>query len=225
MVRLTDSELMLLDGQVSDKVQAEVDQAKRRLRAADKLGHLSPILAGLIADIVADAQTHGRLVYRPERIPYCTLCGSSPDPAYVPYKSGPNKGLPNYKKPRYLNAQEFAWRFVTVRNSVRVGGCTDCVKPILPDIREALRGVPAEVPDTLRAEGEPVRKRHANRHCLKCDWTGHEGEMIWERTIMGDGRFPSKCPVCEAGGAWSRDIEQADGFVVVEQNNGSEVQQ
>lgn len=218
-VLLTDAEMALLDGQVGDKAQQKVDAAKARLAAAADLDHLDPIHAGLVADIVTEAKDSGRIIHRRERISRCTLCGTSA--GYVPYKSGPNKGLPNYKKPRTLPATEFAYRFVTMQNHVIVGGCNECVAPILPDISEALRGVNAQVPASLRADGEPVRTRYENRHCTKCDWVGHEGEMGRERTIMGDGTFPAYCPSCGAGGAFSRDIGHADGFVVVAEENGS----
>lgn len=213
-VSLTDDELALLDGRCSEKVQEAVDGALARIAARTSHPDLAPDHAGLVADVVAEAHKNGRLVFWRERIRRCPLCGTSP--GYVAYKSGPRRGRPNYDKPRHLDGHEFAYRFVTVQGHVSVGGCADCVNPLLPTIAEALRGVPAQVPPVLRAEGEPERVRHNNRRCTKCGWTGHEGQMGRLPTLMGDGSFPALCPECGAGGHFSRVVEFAEGFVVVE---------
>ena len=218
-VLLTDPELVLLDGQVDEKVQRKVDDAKARLAAASVLAHLTPAQAGFVADVVSRAQRDGKLVYHLKRFRSCSICGRHA--GYAKYKSGPRKGLDNWDRPLSFAGIDLGWQFVQIEGHPVCGGCQDCVKPLLPDIADALRGVWAEVPPQLRADGEPVRKKHGNRHCRKCDWSGHEGEMRWERTLMGDGRYPAYCPSCGAGGAFSRDVETADGFVVVAVENGT----
>ena len=217
-VILTDPELVLLDGQVGEETQGKVDAAKARIAAAASLDHLPPIGAGFVADAVREATENGLLVLHRKSLRRCDLCGT--DAGYVNYKSGPRRGQPNFARPKHLNGLELARRSVSVNGHARLGGCTDCVTPLLDDITEALRGVPAEVPERLRAEGEPRRKKHGNRPCKKCDWSGHEGEMRWERTLMGDGWYPAYCPSCGAGGAFSRDVEMVDGFVVVALDSG-----
>lgn len=215
-VDLTDSELVLLDGAVSEKVQAEVEQAKARLAAMAEHSDLPPRQAALIADVVAEALAEGRLIFRNESITYCRLCRRSG--GYVRFKSGRNKGREDINRPIRLAGREFARRFVTVRHHISVGGCTDCVDPVLPRIAEALRGVPAQVPERLRAEGEPERKRFDRTRCTKCGWEGHEGEMGRLRTLMNDGTYPGKCPSC--GVVWlplsGSPFESLNGFVIVE---------
>ena len=222
-VILSDAELVLLDGQVNEEAQRKVDAAKARLVAAINLDHLSSMAAGFVADVVQEARDNGLLSLTRKPLRRCSLCGT--DAGYAKFKSGPRRGQPNYGRPLRIDGFDLARRFVSVDGHARVGGCAACVAPLLGDIAEALRGVPAEVPEALRAEGEPRRKKHGNRHCKKCDWSGHEGEMRWERTMMGDGKYPAYCPSCGAGGAFNRDVEMADGFVVVPLDSGSEVRQ
>lgn len=220
-VDLTDNELVLLDGRCSEKVQTAVDQAGTRIGFANLLGHLTPMQAGFVADVVNEATEKGRLVWDNKRVTYCPLHKDSA--GYVPYKSGPNRGRPNYKKPKGYPGVDLAHRFVSVVGHVSLGGCRDCIDPILPDIIEALRGVPAEVPDKLRAEGEPVRKRQGHRHCTACDWRGHEGEMGKLRTLFGDGWYPGKCPSCGAENQplGRSIIESVDGFTVTEESSAA----
>lgn len=214
-VRLTDAELAVLDGRCSPAVQAEVDSAVARLAAARDLSHLPPAVAGLVADIVNEARTNGLVTLRPARISHCRLCGTSA--GYAPFKSGPNRGLPNRKRPLTVPGYEFARRTVTVQNTVTVGGCKDCVDPALDDIRVALSGVRAEIADALRLPGTPSYRKHDNRRCTKCGWEGHEGQMRRLPTIMGDGTYPGGCPDCDATNALFRtEVEAADGFTVVE---------
>lgn len=214
-VQLTDDELVLLDGACSEKVQAEVDGAKQRITSRSLHPDVAPVLAGFIADVVSEAQTNGEVILRRQRLRRCALCGTAP--GYVLFKSGPRRGTPNYKKPRVIEGYEFARRFVTVQHHAALGGCAECLDPILPLIADALRGVNAQIPDRLRAEGEPKRVKHPNRRCTKCGWEGHEGQMGRQRTIMGDGSYPATCPACGAGSEmFSRDIATADGFTIAE---------
>jgi len=215
-VDLTDSELVLLDGSCSEKVQAEVDAARTRLGSMTAHPDLPPALAAFIADVVNEARENGRLIYRTERISYCRLCGRTK--SYVLFKSGPRRGTPNYNRPIYMHGHEFARRFVTIQGSVSVGGCHECVEAVMPYLPDALRGVPAEVPAVLRAKGEPVRKRYDRRRCTKCGWGGHEGEMGQLRTLMGDGYYPGKCPSCGVEHAPFRlsPFKRLDGFEIVE---------
>jgi hypothetical protein len=211
-VRLTDAELVWLTGHCRPEVQAEVDKAKARLEAARKYD-LPHSLAGLVADVVSEATTEGRLVHFSERIRYCSWCRR--DAGYYRYKSGYNRGQINPKKPLYFTGMEFARRFIRVRNHITLGACTDCVSLALPTIKAALVGVPVQLPPTLQTEGEQLWERHENRECTKCGWVGHEGEMGRRRTLMGDGTFPSSCPSCKAfNDIGVTVVKSVDGFVV-----------
>lgn len=216
---LTDSEMVLLDGACRPDVQAEVDAAKTRLAAASRYADLSPALAGFIADVLAAAKAEGRLRFAGRRLRHCKFCGDSPQPAYVPYKGGPNRGLPNYKKPRYLAGIDLAPGSVSVDGFVRLGGCGSCIETVKPYLVEALATVRAELPDQLTAEGAVRFRRHDRRRCTRCGWEGHEGEMGRLRTLMGDGTYPGICPGCGAEQpplSFERVFESAEGFAVVE---------
>lgn len=214
-VYLTDAELVVLDGRCTLDTQAKVDAAKARIAAARQRPHLTASVAGFIADAVTEAQANGRLIYGHRRLHRCPICKTSP--GYVAYKSGPRKGTPNHNRPRSLPGIELADRFVTFQGHVRCGGCADCVALALPDLREALRGVKAQLPDALHTEGEPRWVKHRNRHCTACDWSGHEGEMTRARTLMGDGTYPAGCPSCGAENFFGRNpVEMAEGHTIVE---------
>lgn len=215
MISLTDDELVVLDGRCEPETQTEVDAAKARIAARRRFTDLPPALAGLVADVVGEATAKGRLVLWNRPLDRCPLCKETK--GYVPYKSGPRRGEPNHSKPIRLDGYELADRFVTFKGHVSVGGCVSCVDQALPTIVESLRGVEAEVPERLRADGEPRRVRHHNVHCTKCGWDGHEGQMRRHRTVFGDGTYPSGCPECPAENLplGRSVVERVDGFTVV----------
>lgn len=215
-VTLTDDELVRLDQHVRPEVQEAVNAARARITARVAWPNLRPAIAGLVADVVTEAETNGRLIYQRRGLRRCSLCGTGA--GYVPFKSGRRKGEPNYDRPRMLDGIEFADRFVTIVGRVAVGGCTDCVTPAVPVIVESLRGVKAELPDALAAEGEPRWKRYANRRCTSCGWEGHEGEMRQARTLIGDGFYPSGCPACSAENRplGRSVVEYVEGYAVIE---------
>jgi len=215
-VQLIDDELVALDGRCRKKIQTEVDAAKARIAAREQHSGLDGELAGLIADAVREAEQKGELIYRHERISRCKLCGR--DAGYVAYKSGRQKGQPNYNRPCYLPGLELAHRFVTFKGSVFLGGCVECITEVLPELRAALVGVRAALPKELQTEGAAVYSRYDRRTCKQCGWEGHEGEMGSMRTLLGYGTFPGICPSCDAKQhpLAPQVFERLDGFVVVQ---------
>src|SRR5690606_29356435 len=119
--------------------------------------------------------------------------------------------------PLAFAGRELAFRYVSFQGYPTLGGCVECVESALPHIREALRGIPVQLPETLRPEGEPKRVKYQRRRCKKCGWEGHEGQMGRLPTMLGDGTYPGKCPSCGEKSGWLRDtFETLDGFDVVE---------
>ena len=88
---------------------------------------------------------------------------------------------------------------------------------LVPVLAEALRDVDCEVPAKLRAEGAPKRVRYQNRRCTECGWEGHEGQMIREQTVLGDGTYPAGCPSCRASNRFLGRtlVEIVDGYTVL----------
>lgn len=214
-VDLTDDELAHLDGLCSAGVQAEVTAALARQEARRTFPDLTPAHAGFVADCVTEATTNGQLDLSKRRLRRCALCGTSA--GYVLFKSGPRRGKPDTNRPLTLPGFELARRFVSMAGYADLGGCESCVRPVLPVIAEALRGVRAEVPEALHADREPRWRRFPKRACTKCGWTGHEGQMGRLRTILGDGTYPAECPTCGAANTFGHtEVPTADGFTVVE---------
>lgn len=216
-VDLTDPELLVLDGQCRDDVQDEVNGARARISARQRHASLPPEQAAFVADVVREAQHKLRIKWVNTRIDQCPLCGWRGE--YPVYKSGPRRGRIRDNARRKTTAGvELAERFVRIENHVTLGGCKECVTALAPTLAEELRGVEAQVPETLRAEGEPRRVRYERRRCQGCGWEGHEGQMVWHRTLMGDGRYPAQCPECRAAHLplGRMPFEVLDGYEVVE---------
>lgn len=214
-VSLDDDELLLLDGRCSPKVQAAVAGAKVRAETRAALSDLDPKIAGFIGDAVTEAVTNGRLIFRHERISYCSVCGKSV--GYAKYKSGPRRGESNLSKPLSMPAVDLAYRFVRIQGHVTVGACADCYAQAKDALRARLAGLHAELPDALRTDGVAAYKRYEIRRCPECDWVGDESEMHQLRTIMGDGTYPGGCPRCDfKASAFGKMFKIEDGFVVKE---------
>lgn len=213
LIRLADTELIALDGQCRPDTQAKVDAAKRRLAAIDFRADLDPRHAMFLAELATEAAEHGEVIWQGARIRSCDLCDTKPY-GHFPFKSGPRRGQPNLDRPRVYPAVEMASRFVRVENHITLGGCTDCMTALKPEIVAVLADIRCEVPTALAVEGRVGWRKCDNRQCAKCGWMGHEGQLGRERTMLGDGTYPAYCPQCGAGGAFTRDIRTADGFVV-----------
>ena len=196
-IKLTDAEIVVLDGRCSPATQIEVESAKARISMAADAG-VDEAVAGVVVAAIDEARRSGRLIWRKVRLGYCPLCKSAG--GYAPYKSGPKRGTPNYAKPRSLAGVEMQHRSVTVtfggQSSIGVGACAACVEKMLPLIRAGLRSVAAEIPEQLREPGAPALRRFDRRRCKGCGWTGHEGEMGRVATLFFNGSFPGICPSC-----------------------------
>lgn len=185
----------LLDGLTDDETQKVIDAAKERLHLLDINAGLSELHAKFIHDVVNEAKKAGKLTFKYDCITYCSLCKRSD--GYAKYKRDGRyhrKGQIDLSKPLSFRAIELKHSFVTVKNYVSLGGCTDCMDMILPPLVAALRDVKAELPEALAG---PVRyKRYDLKQCTACKWEGHEGQLGKLRTLMGDGYYAGKCPSC-----------------------------
>ena len=215
-VELTADEVILLDGRCGPKIQAIVDTAKSAISISANAG-LSDSMAKMISEIVTEAKSKGKLSYRYNNIAYCPCCKHS-EGYHVHKRNGKyhRKGDKDYDNPKTFGGWEVADNFVTIKNRISRGFCTNCSDKVLPTLQQELKGVKAQIPDDLL--GEKCRyKKYPNKHCTQCGWGGHEGEMIKAPTLMGDGFYPAKCPKCKAENMlFSTEVVSRDGFTIVE---------
>lgn len=215
-VELTDAELALLDGKCSPKVQREVDSAKSRMAMANQTPDIPQSAIRLIQKIVDTAKQDGELTFYYTSIKSCDVCGEKG--GYRQYTRSSRyhrKGETDYDHPNYLNGVELKRSFVRMQGYVSVGCCSECFAKYKPAIAEALKNIPAEIPEAI-AGIKPLYKKYDNRQCSKCGWTGHEGQMGKSLTLMGDGYYPSTCPQCGAKNElFSNLVKSAEGFTVV----------
>ncbi len=210
-VKLTPGELLLLDGQCRGEVQKKVDMARATLVAVES--GASEAVGKLIAEIVEEALAKGRLIYGPRRIKYCGCCKTSG--GYAPYKSGRNHGRPNYKRPLFLAGWEFADAFVQIEGYASVGACSVCVTQAMPLIIETLADIQVEIPNELMTADRVNWIRCFKATCKKCEWIGHEGQLGWLRTLMGESYYRGKCPGCGACNEFMTTVIERDSEYVI----------
>jgi rubrerythrin len=213
-VSLSDSELLLLDGACTAKVQTEVDLARARVDYAAAHPEVSAAAVKVIVAAVAEARTNGLLSYDHQALNRCPVCEATG--GYVAYKSGPRKGQPNHSKPTRLRGIELRRSFVRFEGHVSIGACTTCMAEIAPLIAAELASVPAELPAQLRTEGAPAWVKDQHRRCKHCDWTGGESKLGLLPAVLG-GQYPGKCPSCgdEQRALGERFIETLDTFEMI----------
>lgn len=207
-VHLADRDLATLINSEDVEVRAAAKLAAARLAAPARWSAVPSHVAALIADVIAEGEKNGRLIWQGESVSYCRYCDARSE-----WKKPPRrKNEVEYK----LSGVEFAYRFVVVRGFISVGGCRACVDQALPILREELSGLAVELPRQLHIEGAPVHRRWERVRCKDCGWTGHEGQLGKMNAIMG-GTYPGKCPSCgaEHHPLGRRPFENIDGFEVV----------
>jgi hypothetical protein len=216
-VRLTDEELVLLDGQCSEKVQRDVDGAKARLSVASQIdSDIPPEHRTFISRVVEEAENSGCLTFERWSLHKCDVCGRRA--GYASYKRNSRyhrKGDPDYSKPLTFPGFEFAKRFVVSRGYATVGCCQECFNDLRPHLVRALENVKAELPERLM--GYPSKwRRWDNMKCKSCGWQGHKGEM-GELPAMFEGYYRGQCPECGAknNAFGPMQIKTVDGFTLV----------
>lgn len=217
-IRLTDEELLFLDGHLLPEAQTVVDAAKARVAFKNENPALDPPIASFVANVVLEAQTTGVLRYQHGRINHCNIHNESA--GYAVYKSGPRKGQQNYNKQLSYPGVDLVKRSVSIAGSAALGGCVDCINTALPHIRAALVGVEAQLPEQLQTPDEPTFTRYSHRKCVQCGWEGHEGEMGRLPAVLG-GSYPGQCPSCDAKSLAFGPVvfTLVDGFTVVQNEN------
>jgi len=208
-VSLSDDDLAKLTGSDDTDTRSAAEAAASRLAAPARWPDLTPHVAALVADVLAEAHREGRLIYRTMMISFCRYCG-----AKSTWEKSKRRRRDYEAK---ISGVEFAHRFVTIQGHISVGGCRACFDAALPVLRTELARFPVELPQALRTDA-PAYRRWARCRCKKCEWSGHEGQLGKLRTVMGDGYYQGKCPNCGAERHFMGPdpFEHLDGFDVVE---------
>lgn len=185
-IDLTPLELVQLDGRCTPETQAIVDDARLALTFG------SPDLAALVIDARASARKLSAIRWSPTSISYCAICKRSD--GYPLHARGRDRGFPDHGHPNLFAGVDLSANWIHVRQHASVGGCLECMTRAAPVLTLALADLVVELPDQLRAEGAPKRKRWERRRCECCGWEGHEGEMRMKWSP--GGRYPGQCPAC-----------------------------
>lgn len=216
-VRLTDQELLLLDGSSQVKTQAEVNRAKIRILTRMDLLHLAPRQADFVANLKVAAMVEGKLVFRGTSLRHCGVCETYA--GYATYKRDGRyhrKGDRNINKPRLLSGYEFVERFVVMEGYPSLGCCRSCWDAVCDDVHSEFVFIRAQMPEEVVTRSTKFI-RYSNCECSACGWTGHDGQLRRLRALMR-GDYAGGCPVCPAENVpfGKRLIETLDSFTVVE---------
>jgi hypothetical protein len=216
-VRLTDEEVILLDGCVGADAQAVVNLAKRRLECGDRFD-LPTEQARWIGNVLTEAELSGRLVFRHVGLRHCQLCGRHAGYAVAKRQTKHlRRGEPDTSKPLHLRGVELAKRFVVMTGHPSLGCCSECWAAVQQTVAEALADTRAELPAEL---GPTKWAWNQNVSCHSCGWAGHEGQMVSAPTLFGDGVYPAGCPSCGVRNTltWTV-VKVAEGFTLTEVSN------
>jgi len=187
IVHLTDEELLLLDKNCSEKVQSEVDRIKKYI-ANDIFGNEK------MAELLTNALETGKLTWHWKCFDKCHKCGKKKE--YVKFKSGPRKGQNNYTRPVLIRGLAFNEGFVTFKDRAEFGFCRECSDGVKETLIEHI--VVNELPVEIQDYDKTIFIKEAERKCFECNALIWEYDMGLEYTMMGDGRYYSKCPKCGA---------------------------
>ncbi|HID0767994.1 TPA: hypothetical protein ACXDAZ_002523 [Clostridium botulinum] len=190
-VDLTLKELKLMDGKVSDKVQAVIDKAKQE----NSYGFELPVMN----EILRKSEETGELKWKYKTIRECEYCDKKYDYHRYP-RSGKyhSKGDKNYNKPIYYQGIEFNQGFVTIQGHGDI--CCDCEKKY----NVIHRLIDYIIDNNLKIQIQKNDYKPSKylkdkiQMCYECGKEIKESEMGGLPTVMRDGYYKGICPYCGA---------------------------
>ncbi|WP_145413407.1 hypothetical protein [Paenibacillus xylanexedens] len=188
-VELPLEELLKLDGSVSDNIQNIINEAKKEA----SYGFNLPVMN----EIIKQSEKIGKLTWSHKQIKSCDYCDKKSD--YYTYpRSGKyhRKGDKNWNKPIYYSGIKFNEGFVSIQGHGDMClGCCDRHK-----VKERLIDYIIEKDLKIQIMRNEYRQgtylKDDIRICFNCDEEMLESQMSKERTMMGNGFYPSGCPKC-----------------------------
>jgi hypothetical protein len=194
-VDLTDQELLFLDGKCGEKIQAEINTAKSRLKMLASGQAIDSSTALFISDCLKEVETKKKLICRCESLSHCKYCSKSG--GYALRKRATKyheKGSKDYDKPLYFAGVELAESFIYMKGHATLGCCGECWKKFKAPLVAAIENVPAEISEKITG-CLPKFKRWSIMQCTHCKWSGPEYEMIEGPNLMGHMIY-NECPNC-----------------------------
>lgn len=185
--QLTDNQLLKLDGDADEKMQAVINGIK----LARSCGADIP----LVGEVLAAAQSAGWLKVMKSWGRWCKVCSKSA--GYAKFKGNGRhhkKGDPNHDKPLTMAGVSFVTSNITMRDTIDC--CCEC---------DTSKSISASITDLILSKQLPVElvgnprnrlKKDDQRKCFGCGELMYESEMGKLDTLMGNGKYPATCPKC-----------------------------
>lgn len=192
-IKLTPSEVLLLDGKCSDSAQRMVDRVKV---AATLENILSVTEADMVAKILGVARLEKKITYFRQPIPSCKCCGRKD--GYYPVRRRTNwkrVGQDDRDNPKTFNGFNMDFHGVVMKHYIPTGCCESCSPKILPVLLELIIGIEA---DTGDVPGFPNDFKLMDLYeCGACGWKGTENKVLPVPALF-QGTYPGKCPSCKS---------------------------
>lgn len=189
--RLSEDEVLLLDGNVNAEVQSEIDFIKQARSLHSNR---------LVGRALAESLKTGTFEFRNKSIHSCPVCKKHAG-YYVHARSGRGllahrKGQIDHSKPKSMPGIELNPGRVTFAGSGDC--CEECNQR--DKVVETIRGkiIAESLPIQLIRDKETKFKKDCQRECFSCKGMMYESEMGKLLTLMADGYYPGKCPSCGA---------------------------
>jgi len=185
-IKLSDEELLLLDGKVSPDAQKIINWVKTINQYAD-IGDRT------YAEIIALAAAKGALRCNSRELNSCP-CGKSRE--YRTLTRGRNRGKKDFDHPIRFYGVSFMDGFVTVQGHSNFGYCHECGEKAIQTIAQYIQNhdLKIEIP------GESKWIKEEKGVCKSCGKDMWQFDMMLSPTWQRDGYYYSDCPHCGAEG-------------------------
>jgi hypothetical protein len=203
-ISLSDKEILLLDGKVNETAQEVINYVK-------KIDEFANIGDRVYAEIIVRALLKGELTVSYRDISHCS-CGATTE--YRKITRGRRRGEFDYDHPIRLYGMSFMDGFVIVKGHSEFGFCQKCGEKAKSAILDYIKehDLPIQIG---RSGNDSAWIKENAKICKGCNEQIWEFDMGLEYTIMGDGRYYSKCPKCGAEGGLFASHEPTKKFRMV----------
>jgi len=207
-IKLTAQELLFLDNKVSESAQKIINIAKEELSYNFDL----PIMN----EIIRISLQKGKLSWTGKDIRSCSYCDkSSSYQKHMRNGKYHRKGDINYDKPIYYYGIKFNEGFVTIKGHGDL--CIDCLNKynVINRLIDYIIENDLSIEIQKNSYKESKYLKDNIRICKNCNSEIQESKMGRESTLMGNGTFPSICPLCNSKSSFANNHKITDKFVMI----------